>query len=391
MKTPAQDLAVLAIGQALTSTVVSLLTAVSSLSGEHLAPSPAFSTLPVTATVLGALAMVYPASTLMGRLGRRSGFLLKALAGIAGGALGCAALWAHSFALLVAGAFLLGVFSAFGQYYRFAAIDATSDDAERTRAVSLVMGAGVAGGIAGPWLGSASGAWWPGVPYAGAFAALALVCVALAVSQLFLSSGLGRQDAAAPLPTDSAAGGGRAALGADFYAATALCAVGFAVMTLVMNAAPLSMHHGGHSLRDSSRVLQAHFALMYLPAFATPWLAARLGLRGLVAAGLAAGAAGCALAQWPAQSFGLYVVELGLAGVAWSFVFNGATLLTAQTYPAPQRARAQGLNASLVYLANVAAAFAAGGLLHWQGWAAVNLACLPLLAAGAWLLARRAA
>ena len=53
-----------------------------------------------------------------------------------------------------------------------------------------------------------------------------------------------------------------------------------------------------------------------------------------------------------------------------------------------QRARAQGLNSTLVYLANVAAAFAAGGLLHWQGWAVVNLACLPLLAAAGGLLLR---
>ncbi|MBK6613950.1 MFS transporter [Ottowia sp.] len=383
-RTPLQDLVVLAIGQALTSTVTALLTAVSSLSGERLAPSPALSTLPVTATVLGALAMVYPASALMARLGRRSGFMLKAVVGIAGGLLACVALWAGSFALLVLGTFLLGVFSAFGQYYRFAAIDATRDEGERTRAVSLVMGAGVAGGIAGPWLGERFSAWWPGVPYAGAFAALAGVCVALAVSQLFLSAQLGRQDHA---PHTRVATASPAPLGAAFYAA-ALCAIGFAVMTLVMNAAPLAMHRDGHSMRASSVVLQAHFALMYLPAFAQPWLVARLGLRGLVAVGIAAGVAGALLAQWPQQSFALYLVELGLAGAAWSFIFNGGTLLSARTYAPAQRARAQGVNSTLVYLANVAAAFAAGGLLHWQGWAVVNLACLPLLGVAGWLMFR---
>ncbi|MFT4266306.1 MAG: MFS transporter [Xenophilus sp.] len=389
-RTPSQDLVVLAIGQALTSTVGALLTAVSSLSGERLAPSPALSTLPVTATVLGALAMVYPASALMGRLGRRSGFMLKAVVGIAGGVLGGTALWAGSFALLVLGTFLLGVFSAFGQYYRFAAIDAARDAGERTRAVSLVMGAGVAGGIAGPWLGERFSAWWPGAPYAGAFAALAAVCVALAASQLFLSAQLGRQDA--PPPADAARPAHPARptpLGADFYATTALCAIGFAVMTLVMNAAPLAMHHDGHTMHASSMVLQAHFALMYLPAFATPRLVARLGLRGLTAAGIAAGVAGGLLAQWPQQNFCLYLLELGLAGMAWSFLFNGGTLLSAQTYAPAQRTRAQGINSTLVYLANVAAALAAGGLLHWQGWATVNLACLPLLALAAWLLLRR--
>lgn len=74
MQMPSRDVVILAAGQALTSTVVSLLTSVSSLSGSYLAPAPALSTVPVTATVLGTLLMIYPASTLMGRLGRRGGF-----------------------------------------------------------------------------------------------------------------------------------------------------------------------------------------------------------------------------------------------------------------------------------------------------------------------------
>ena len=40
MRMPSRDVAVLAIGQALTSTVVSLLTSVSSLSGAYLTPGP---------------------------------------------------------------------------------------------------------------------------------------------------------------------------------------------------------------------------------------------------------------------------------------------------------------------------------------------------------------
>ena len=61
MQMPSRDVVVLAAGQALTSTVVSLLTSVSSLSGAHLAPAPALATVPVTASVLGTLAMMYPA------------------------------------------------------------------------------------------------------------------------------------------------------------------------------------------------------------------------------------------------------------------------------------------------------------------------------------------
>ena len=126
---PSRDILVLAVGQALTGTVMSLLTSVSSLSGAYLTPSPSLSTLPVTATVLGTLLMIYPASALMGRLGRRGGFMFKAGIGVVGGAVCFLGLASGNFVILVVGTFLLGLFSAFGQYYRFAAIDAARSPA----------------------------------------------------------------------------------------------------------------------------------------------------------------------------------------------------------------------------------------------------------------------
>jgi len=194
---PSRDILVLAVGQALTGTVMSLLTSVSSLSGAYLTPSPSLSTLPVTATVLGTLLMIYPASALMGRLGRRGGFMFKAGIGVVGGAVCFLGLASGNFVILVVGTFLLGLFSAFGQYYRFAAIDAARSPQERTSAVAIVTGAGVVGGIAGPFLGSHFAEVFASVPYAGAFAALSFVCICLAASQLLLSADLGR-DAGGP-------------------------------------------------------------------------------------------------------------------------------------------------------------------------------------------------
>jgi MFS family permease len=381
MKRPSKDIVTLAVGQALTGTVTSLLTSVSSLSGARLAPSPALSTMPVTSTLLGALIMIYPASHLMAAMGRRNGFVLKAGVGIAGGIACCAAMVIGSFLLLVLGAFLLGIFSAFGQYYRFAAFDAARTSEERTAAVSMVTGAGVAGGIAGPYIGSHGLDWFGAVPYADAFLSLSLVCVALALSQMFLSRQLGVAPTAAP-----GAAAEPARLGRDFYLASAVCACGFAVMTLVMNAAPLSIHHAGHGLHASALVMQTHFALMYLPSFINPLLVARLKLRGLTGLGVLIGIGGCLLALYPQQSLDLYMLELGLAGMGWNFIFNGGTLLLAGTYPEAMKTRAQGVNSILVFGANIAASLLAGVLFDWSGWSAVNLACLPLLALTAWLL-----
>ena len=154
-------------------------------------------------------------------------------------------------------------------------------------------------------------------------------------------------------------------------------------MTLTMNAAPLSLHQCGFPLAASSLVLQVHFALMYLPSFINPALVSRIGLRGLITAGVIAGAMGCLLTAVTEQTLGVYVVELGLSGMAWNFIFNGGTLLLASTYPASGKTRAQGLNSLLVYSANLVASFAAGALMASSGWQVVNLACLPLLAVAA--------
>ncbi|HFZ8993021.1 TPA: MFS transporter [Citrobacter freundii] len=376
MPVPSRDIVVLTLGQALTSTVISLLTSVSSLSGEYLAPSAVLSTLPVSATVLGTLIMIYPASALMGRLGRRKGFMFKASLGIVGGGIAATGLLFHHFLILTLGTFLLGLFNAFGQYYRFAAIDAAKEPEQKATFVAVVMGAGVVGGIAGPFLGSHSAGLLNSTPYAGAFIALLIVCILLAVSQMFLSPELGL-DVDLPAKTHSEDTG--LIEWNSFFRASVICAIGFAVMTLTMNSAPLAIHNDGFSMQHSGLVLQFHFALMYLPSFINPLAIKYIRVNGLVLAGVVLSATGCLLPFVVEQTLPFYILELSLAGIGWNFMFNGGTLLVANTYRPMARVRAQGINSLLVYSANIIASFSSGSVMAVWGWRAVNLACIPLL------------
>lgn len=369
-----RNMIVLAFGQALTTTVVSLLTLVSSLSGNFLAPDPALSTLPVTATVIGTMCMIYPASVIMGKLGRKNGFMFKASVGILGGLICYFALFTHHFYLLVLGAFVMGIFNSFGQYYRFAAIEVAHDEEEKHRAISVVTGAGVMGGILGPFLGGDFAQTFSGIPYAGAFIVLVMVCVVLTISQFFLSNDLGKT-VNTPMKTGTQA----FRLRHDFYLITVICAIGFSVMTLVMNAAPLSLHHDGFSLSDTSLVLQTHFMLMYLPSFFNPYIIKKIQVKGLILLGVACGLVVSVLAFIPEQSKWLYLIELGLAGVSWNFIFNGGTLLLVNTYSPELKTKAQGLNSLIVYTANVLSSFGAGYLITQYGWVMVNAVCVPLL------------
>jgi MFS family permease len=382
---PSRDMWLLAIGQALSGTVVSLLTAVSSLSGAMLAPYEGLSTVPVSATVCGTLLMIYPASLIMGRLGRRVGFFLKAVIGIAGGLISAFALVLQSFSTLVLGTFLLGAFSAFSQYYRFAAIDAVKSADERTRAVAMITGAGIVGGVLGPYLASHFDKAF-GTPFVGSFIALTIVCVAIAISQIFLSADLGR-DLATPSTQSSPAS--RFNPSSEFMSASIICAIGFAAMTLTMNAAPLALARDPSCGGSTTPILQAHFIAMYLPSLFNGVLVRLAGLRGLVAGGLVALLLMAVSAQFLDATPSLYFVQLVLSGLGWNFVFNGGTLMVASTYSNDQKTKAQGINSLIVYGANVVASLAAGILVAQYDWRVVNLACFPMIAAGALFLFRR--
>lgn len=57
-----------------------------------------------------------------------------------------------------------------------------------------------------------------------------------------------------------------------FMTGTVSCAVGFAIMTLIMNSTPLAMSHHHFDIRASATVLQWHFFAMYAPALCLPLL-----------------------------------------------------------------------------------------------------------------------
>ncbi|HUF79564.1 MAG TPA: MFS transporter, partial [Burkholderiales bacterium] len=140
----ARNIFLLACCQALLFTNNVTLISLNGLAGFALADNKALATLPVTGYVVGAALSTFPASMWMKRVGRRNGFLTGTLFGLAGGAITTLAIWQSSFWLLVFGTLVLGAYNAFGQYYRFAAADATPLS-WRARAISLVMAGGLVG------------------------------------------------------------------------------------------------------------------------------------------------------------------------------------------------------------------------------------------------------
>ncbi len=163
---------VLTLCQALGMTAVVVMVTVSALTGDMLAEDRTFATLPLSLQYLSTMLATIPASLLMKHVGRRAGFSIGALFGIASGGLSVVAVVAGSFWLFCLGNALIGVAQGFGLFYRFAAAEA-ADDAFRSKAISLVLSGGVVAAVVGPELAKLSSELIEGARFAGCFAVIA--------------------------------------------------------------------------------------------------------------------------------------------------------------------------------------------------------------------------
>lgn len=132
-------------------------------------------TLPLVFTHIGLLVCTVPASLLMDRIGRRSGFAIGALIGILAGAVGVFAVFQSSFPLLCLTAFLQGASISVAWYYRFAAADSAPPHL-KARAISLVLFGGILSGIIGPESAKWAKDMFAPVTFAGVYVMFGVMC-----------------------------------------------------------------------------------------------------------------------------------------------------------------------------------------------------------------------
>lgn len=376
----------LASAQALFQTASVMVMTVGGLAGSQIASRPELATMPIAAMFLGTAAATFPASMWMTRVGRRAGFVLGALLGVAGGIAGAAGIWIGSLPLLSLGTFLIGAYQAFAQFYRFAAGE-VADDAFRPRAISLVLAGGVVAALAGPMVGRYGANLFP-AEYAGSFLLLALVSLIGAGVLLGLRVPAPKEEA------DASAGRPWSAivLQPAYLVALFGAATGYGVMILAMTATPLAMVHHHHDLATAATVIQLHVLGMFLPSFFTGTLIARFGVLRIMLTGVLV-LAGHVLLTLTGTGFGSFASALILLGVGWNFLYIGGTTLLTTTYTAMERGRAQATNDMTIFAVGLACSFGAAALLQTFDWQMLNVMLLPWLGLAAaslvWLGYRR--
>lgn len=366
----------LAIAQALFQTASVLIMTIGGLAGLVLAPDKALATLPIACVALGTAIATVPASLLMGRVGRRPGFVLGALLGATGGGLAAWSMFVGSFPLLCVATALVGAYQGFAQFYRFAAAEAATE-AFKSRAISLVLAGGVVAALAGPHLGAATKDLFGAAAYAGSF----LAVLGLSVASVIVLANT-------PLAPVSAAGEAlepprplsEIMRQPKFIAAVVGAAAGSGVMVLVMTATPLSMVGHHHEVTDAAFVIQWHVLGMFVPSFFTGWLVKRFGLTPMMLTGVALLLTHVTIAMSGVALLN-FLSGLVLLGVGWNFLYIGGSTLLTETYRTSERSKVQALNDFLIVGVVAASSFSAGALTETFGWRGLNLAAAPFLVA----------
>ncbi len=352
------------------------------------------------ASTLGAGIAAVPLANVAARRGRRVSLSRGYALATVGALLIVAAALTGQIVVMLLGMSLFGVAQAVNLQTRYAGAESVRP-AARARAMSVVLWATTVGAVAGPNLagpGDRFGAGFGLPEYAGPFlfSVVAFATAATVIAVVFRPSPVHQEQATGANGTvDAAPAVG--ALGALRWAAgdsvalfaVVLIATAHAVMVMVMVMTPVHMGNQGDTLQLVGIVISLHVLGMYAlsPVFGSmadrfgPITVAITGISLLVTAlgtGYVAATGGT----------GLTMLALALLGLGWSAAVISASALVTARAPEHVRVGLQGATDAGMNYAGAGAAAAAGPILAFGGFEALNITAAFLLLPATVLLVR---
>ncbi|MFW2168121.1 MFS transporter, partial [Enterobacter cloacae complex sp.6722794] len=153
-----------------------LVLSVAVLVGSQLSADPAYATVPLLAQYIGLILTSVPMAHFMMRFGRRSGFILGNMGGLAGALFAIIGVYTQSLLLFSIGTFFTGIAIGTAQQYRFAALEETPI-LLRSKAIGLTMSGGIVAVLIGPSLAVSTRTIIANYPFMGTFGALSIIYI----------------------------------------------------------------------------------------------------------------------------------------------------------------------------------------------------------------------
>ena len=325
--------------------------------------------------VIGTALAVYPAASIASKYGRKLVFLGAMVIGLIAAMVAVLSLQISSFSGFVIAAVLIGIVLACIQQFRFAAMESVRPDLMPVAASRLLL-AGIIAAYLGPELVTI-GQSLHEQTFTGAFYLLG-GCFVIA----FILILLGYRN----IEIKVKAGEGNPRSFSELLASPGIllamgsASVGFAVMSFIMTATPISMHElNQYSLEETKWVIQSHIMAMFIPSLFSGWLVKKLGFITMMWSGLVIYLVCLFIAYWD-QALIHYWSALVLLGLGWNLLFVSGTALLPQMYQVNETHRVQGLNDLMVFSAQAITSLASGVLLILLGWKGLVWVALPIMA-----------
>tara|TARA_B100000530_G_scaffold264334_1_gene177188 strand:- start:345 stop:1508 length:1164 start_codon:yes stop_codon:yes gene_type:complete len=369
-----KNLFVLLISQVFSFTAAPVTVFLSGIIGSQISPIKSLATLPMSISIIGIAIGSIIASKLMSLIGRKNGFIIASIGNSIFSILAAYSIFIQNFFLFSFANLLIGIGMAFTHQYRFAAAESV-DKSIAPKAISILLFGGIISAFLGPSLANYTKDLISENLYVGSYLSLAFLTFIPSILFLFYES---------KSKTESSleyVGRGYLELLSQpkFLQALIASAFGYAIMTFLMTATPISMHvMENFSLSKTSFVIQFHVASMFLPSLITGYLIKKFGHSNIIYVGLVFYSI-TIIASFFEQTFFNYMFALIFLGIGWNFLFISGTSLLTLTYREEEKFKAQGLNDFIVYSVHALGSLSAGIFLTLTNWKIMNIMCVPFM------------
>ena len=369
-----KNLLILTLSQIFSFTAAPVTVFLSGIIGSQISPVKSLATLPMSISVVGIAIGAIIATKVMSVIGRKYGFIIASMGNMLTSILAAYSIMTQNFILFCFANFFLGIGMAFTHQYRFAAAESVEKN-KAPKAISIILFGGIISAFLGPSLANYAKDIFSNSLYVGSYLALALLTFIPTILFLFFES-------KSNIKTNvKYAGRNYLELISQprFIQSITASAFGYAIMTFLMTATPISMHvMENMSLDKTSIVIQFHVAAMFLPSLLTGYLIKRFGHSNVIYAGVFLYSITLITSIFD-QSFFNYMFALIFLGLGWNFLFISGTSLLVLTYREEEKYKAQGLNDFVVYSIHAIGSLSAGVFIALTNWKIMNMICIPFM------------
>ena len=371
-----KNLFILTICQIFSFTAPPITVFISGIVGLKLSPISSVATLPTSLSIVGTAVFSIFAAKIMSKIGRKRGFILSSIYTSIAALLASYSIFTDNFILFCISCFVIGTGIAFTHQYRFAAAE-TVEKKDSSRAISILLLAGILSAIIGPNVANFSKDLIADHLYSGTYISLSILTILPVFFLLFYKTNKN------PKIQNNKENIQRSYLellaNPIILQAIVTASFAYSIMSFLMTATPISMYKiHGFTLGSTSIVIQLHIIGMFAPSLITGILIKKYGHSKIIYLGASIYLL-CVALSFLEQSFINYIVSLVLLGIGWNFLFITGTSLLVLCYSSNEKFKVQGFNDIIVFSIQAIASLSAGYSIIRFSWNEINLICIPII------------